>query len=1598
MKYFFSMIIFSIASIFLNIAYCQYQFEQDEKKYNLSFINSGEGKICIDGTIYNFEDTKNLKFDSGRIIELRAIPDNAFLNCIFNGLKLNHNPFQVTMDNDKEVILDFEKNVRWQAKIHAKSNNDSSDIIIGIGGNSESKINYSSESNHETIILLTDRNLNYTFNEYIKPEGLDGYSWYLKFSLNSKNKPIDITWNKDEFGPGEYIISKGEIFRSNNKKIDMMRNETLTVSNCDPKNCYYEIHYRPITTEEYKYEIEKQSNSQYEYQLKSVTNSKGLPAGEIIIPYTALNNQNNIFQILIDSNLKTTCNEEGGKKTLLYSNSSLTTIVPELYQSAYNYDTNKDLKFRFYTIFNKPKIIKLKYQKGDRSEYICWSITPENTMHFTLKLVASQNEYPEKIKISWNSIIGAKEYIIYRNSKDELSSAKEVASITNTCYYYDTVPEQKVYFYWIKVIYNNNKTKDSPSVIGYTSKFLLSISPKIIFPPDKEINVSLCTSLQWQIDNESEIKYNVYLGDNQNPNLIHQNYSSNTLYLPYLKKNTEYFWIIEAVNKNGIKAKSKKHSFTIGNDYTFSYDTSSSSNCSSLQIIKDTYINNGGYENFGCPFVKKSLCNDICYRSSNLDKQICAYDFVNLKNIKKTIFLLDKSAVVLEGCVRDLWKIYESSYLLSDSNEYIIQGHDVVQIFQNNIDLLFDELNFNLVKTFAEEYICNIQETAPVIFSPEKNSQWEIGHEMQIEWDDDYFSDDITLYIKHNGKDIFNDTTENDGRYQWIIPNLVKESEKSDFYNYTLFLEQTNDSSKHAQIVITIKIGRPYIYARSPVKPEVVKWEWRSGGGLGRYRYNIDDDNLEENGKIMVCHEGCKYEPSSQLKEGEHTLYIQEEQTGGQWSQRNSYIIEIDNIKPDSEITLLSFENERSLTINIDYKCEDNNLSKVDLYIKEPGKDKYYLYASDVDNKIDEKFNYFVNMPGKYFFYTLAYDKADNKQDNETTIVKEILYKPSLSGYAIIIVGSQQSVDGKIPQGYESHRATSTIIKNYLKNRSFEEEDIEIIINPQSDLKDDISNWANKKINTQSAPLYIILIGHGEKGYFRLNGSDILTPEDLNTILNDIEDNSKLKHPIVTVIGSCFSGSFKEKLSHENRIIITSSGENEKSKIDILEPDGISVDTFITSLFNELGKGQNLNKSFQKSSFFTRLNTDKGKTLNYFPYFNSWQHPMLNDTNNLADRLCFKYSNTPDNQSQPDFSSIGTDNEFIQQGDRYSTIWANVINLNKIDKVWIEVKKPHKKNDLNLNLIKQELQYDNENKRYQVDCDKFDNPGRYMIFFYLKEKDTGIISTSKEPCLFLFKSKTEKNNNPGSFALLSPENNAQNMPTTILFEWEASRDDDEDDSIIYYLFLSKDKKFSYENTIIKKGLYIKKCSIELPYDSWNNSIIYWKVQAIDNFGAITEISEDNIRIFHTENSSTDNTVHIEGRVWNVNDDTEIPGARLYKIQKDGREDIEICEGGYFKTPLPEGIYDFIATATNFSKKEYLNYPIKNDIIDFNFPLTLDKKIVHNKRMLNIITALKIIAGACVESNCGADSQLDMNKDAKIDLQDALNILKMINKL
>jgi len=87
-------------------------------------------------------------------------------------------------------------------------------------------------------------------------------------------------------------------------------------------------------------------------------------------------------------------------------------------------------------------------------------------------------------------------------------------------------------------------------------------------------------------------------------------------------------------------------------------------------------------------------------------------------------------------------------------------------------------------------------------------------------------------------------------------------------------------------------------------------------------------------------------------------------------------------------------------------------------------------------------------------------------------------------------------------------------------------------------------------------------------------------------------------------------------------------------------------------------------------------------------------------------------------------------------------LWAETSNTDQTEQVWAEIREPETpletsgNNQQVVELDSVKLEWNASNKRYEGNHAEFMTSGKYSLFFYAKEKNTGIVSAPLEKLFY----------------------------------------------------------------------------------------------------------------------------------------------------------------------------------------------------------------------------------------------------------------------
>jgi len=576
----------------------------------------------------------------------------------------------------------------------------------------------------------------------------------------------------------------------------------------------------------------------------------------------------------------------------------------------------------------------------------------------------------------------------------------------------------------------------------------------------------------------------------------------------------------------------------------------------------------------------------------------------------------------------------------------------------------------------------------------------------------------------------------------------------------------------------------------------------------------------------------------------------------------------------------------------------------------------------------------------------------------------------ALSGYAII-------VEGKIPngEGQSSHNKTANRVYDSLKARNFTDENIYyfnyqstgqptgILVDAsptKSAVQAAIETWAKDKMVLVPAPLYIILIDHGNPDTFYID-TETITPTDLNTWLTSLEtslaglQNQPLKKKRVIVIGTCYSGSFIPLLSKAGsltdggRVIITSAAANEESYRGPQESDNIrSGEFFIDQLFQSLTRGFSFRDSFVlatgKAEAYTLKDTDAQPRFSPVYQDVSGQHPLLDDNGDgrgsnvlssssliavgngdgqVADTVYLGTGVTNTTVSPADFTSV-TPTVFIPSGLNTTTLWGRAGDINAITKAWIDIRYlgnalsgGASSGQIDLVTTRADMAKNTTTGQWEAGVTQFENVGVYVAYYFTERLlAQGRTEVSLLNYSIIYK-KQASNQPPAGFSLASPADN-DTVKTALLLTWNPSSDTDT--PLTYTLEITTNADVGFLSPVyVAEGLSSTAAIIGTDAGLEDLTSYRWRVSAIDRFGEVTTTTAWR---FSTNNTNalpafitgavTDSSTgaaltgaSITASLGSVNTASLSPTGEYFMSIGSGTTNLSITLGGYNNATVPD---------------------------------------------------------------------------------------------
>ena len=469
------------------------------------------------------------------------------------------------------------------------------------------------------------------------------------------------------------------------------------------------------------------------------------------------------------------------------------------------------------------------------------------------------------------------------------------------------------------------------------------------------------------------------------------------------------------------------------------------------------------------------------------------------------------------------------------------------------------------------------------------------------------------------------------------------------------------------------------------------------------------------------------------------------------------------------------------------------------------------------------------------------------------------------AGYAVVVQGKIAS-----GEGLNDHRWTTDTIVSQLKSRSFIDKNITHLTSNESSapskaaIRQAILD-AGKEMNKSPAPLYIIMVDHGNPSKFYVGGEsadNIITPDELNNWLSEMESSltgDATKEQRIIVIGTCYSGSFISQLSKQGRVIITSASESEESirgpKIPLSGGGYVrSGEYFLDEFFTYLTRGLSVQNAFTQASKAIRVKDPRQVPpgVHSGVYDTLAQHALLDDNGDRAGTYDL-FQNSNDGplaaslyMGEGAVRTNATDNPadirqttpttFLQSFENGTIIWLEANQDSRVGTAWFEIRKPDTgitsesgpgTGQVIIDMETVPLTRNSTSGRWETSYNGFTTPGTYEIFYYTRDSLNNEVAPMARSVVYRNK---DGNSAPGAFNLSTPANGSTEK-TLVTFTWEVAGDSD---PLNYTLEIAADKEFN--NVVFKQEEIKDNFTVVQDGNLHDTTSYFWRVIAVDTYG------------------------------------------------------------------------------------------------------------------------------------------------------------------
>jgi len=262
-----------------------------------------------------------------------------------------------------------------------------------------------------------------------------------------------------------------------------------------------------------------------------------------------------------------------------------------------------------------------------------------------------------------------------------------------------------------------------------------------------------------------------------------------------------------------------------------------------------------------------------------------------------------------------------------------------------------------------------------------------------------------------------------------------------------------------------------------------------------------------------------------------------------------------------------------------------------------------------------------------------------------------------------------------------------------------------------ANLQNAITAWAADADN-----LVLYLVDHGGNGTFRMSGTETLSVSDLDSWLDQLQNNTSCK--VTVIYDACESGSFMSHLTppaDKERIILGSTSPGQSAYF--VSQGSISFSNYFwTHIFN----GLNIKEAFDLAAASISFTTD-------------YQTPLIDDNGNgignevgdgLLAQNTFIGNGTIIYGDAPVIGSVSPEQNIT--GTNSAQLFAeDVTDTDGIARIWATVRSPDYTQGSTYNPVQELPSFDlmpADNNRWEATWDGFSNSGTYYVSIYARDR------------------------------------------------------------------------------------------------------------------------------------------------------------------------------------------------------------------------------------------------------------------------------------